>query len=63
MLRAPVRPPDTEPSAFEAFSGVLLDGTSIDDAIDFRATIARYAEFGGANADADTAAWLAGADI
>lgn len=59
----PVRLIDSDPSEFEFLSGVLLDGTPIDDAIDVRATIARFAEFGGANADADTARWLAGDEI
>lgn len=63
MLRAPVRPPDTEPSAFEAFSGVLLDGTSLDDALNVKALVERHAEFGGCNADRDVEAWLAGREV
>ena len=66
--RTPVLEPvrtdiDAVPSAFEDLAGVLLDGTPLDDVIDVRATIARHAEFGGVNADVETAAWLAGADI
>lgn len=63
MLRAPVRQQDTEPSPFEVLSGALLDGTSLDDALNVKALIERHAEFGGCNADRDVEAWLAGQEV
>jgi hypothetical protein len=55
--------PDVIASEFEQLSGVFLDGTDPADMVDFRATLARSAEFGGSSADADLEAWLAGEEV
>lgn len=58
-----LRDPDSPASEFEFLSGVMLDGTDLADALDFRATLRSAAQFGRSSADAETAAWLAGDDL
>lgn len=54
---------EAEPSEFELLAGVMLDGTTLDDAIDVHETVKRFALYGTADADAMTEAWLQGYDV